>query len=343
MNFEKELVTAMSGIVGIQKFLVGLPDRETVGQQIMKSANFQAFRDNKSDLFRLETKTAITSSGAINDPLVPSMKPPIDPGVRRALSVRDLLVEFPTGEAAIELPIKTAVTNNAGAQVGGSPEQRENVSLGQSSYTFENSFLPVQTYGHHVTTSKQVYADAGAFDAFIQGEMRHGLGLSIQDGLLNGTGTTGTLTGLIAGASAYVSSSSPNYTNEIDILRDAIRQVEVADFSPTAIVLNPADWFQVDIRKVGSSNDGYVVGVPRGLAERKIWGLPVVVTNSIAAGTFLTGDFERAGALFVRQGATVEIGRHDANNFTKNLVTVRAEERLAWVTTNSAAMVTGSL
>jgi HK97 family phage major capsid protein len=66
-------------------------------------------------------------------------------------------------------------------------------------------------------------------------------------------------------------------------------------------------------------------------------------TNTIASGTFLVADFQRAGALFVRQGATVQIARSDDTNFQENMLTIKATERLAWVTTNALAMVTGSL
>ena len=55
------------------------------------------------------------------------------------------------------------------------------------------------------------------------------------------------------------------------------------------------------------------------------------------------GDFHRAAILFSRQEAVIEIARHDANNFTKNMLTVKATERLALVVTNPLALVKGSL
>lgn len=339
---EEKLVAAMSGLVGIQQFIVGLPSRETPAQQILKSAPYQEFVKNNGDNVRIELKTAITSTGLMNDPLVPTMKPPIDPGTRRVLSVRDLLVSFPTLNGAIEMPIKTGATNNAGPQVGNSPLQRENVALGESSYTFTNSFLPILDVGHFARVSTQVFTDAGTLDGFIQGEMAHGVQLATENQLLNGDGSTGQLTGLLAGATAYTP-TSPNMVNPIDILRHAILQVQLADFTPEAIILNPGDWYDIDTRKAGSGNDQYSGGAPRSMNSTRVWGLPVYVTNSIASGTFLLGDFSRSGGLFVRQGATVEISRHDASNFREGLLTIRAQERLAWVTTNAAALVKGAL
>lgn len=336
---ESKLVTAMSGLVSIQKYLVGLPGRETIGQQILKSANFAAFTAGKSDNARVEIKTAITSTGLVSDPLVPAMKPPIDAGVRRTLTVRDLLRSFPTENGAIEMPVKSASTNNAGPQAVGSPQVRENVALGESAYTFTDIFMPVQTLGHFVPCSKQIFEDAGTLDGFIQGELAYGLQLAVEDQLVNGNGSTGHLTGLLDGATA-LTLRSPLLTGEADKIRDAMRQIAVADFTPTAILLNPADWYDLDTRKASGV---YTGGDPRLIVSATLWGLPVIETNSIASGTFLVGDFQRAGALFVRRGATVEVGRHDASNFQKNMLTLRATERLAWVTTNATALVKGSL
>jgi HK97 family phage major capsid protein len=277
MNTEDKLVQAMTGLVGIQQYLVGLPDRETVGDQILKSNSFEKFKDGGSDMANIELKTAITSTGTINDPLVPSMKPPIDAGVRRNLTVRDLLRSFPTTNGAIEMPVKSAATNNAAPQVGESPLQRENTAMGESAHTFTNTFMPVQTIGHFVPASTQIFEDAGTLDGFIQGELSYGLQLAIEDQLLNGTGTTGTLTGLLTGATAYTL-RSPNLTGEADVIRDAMRQVCAADFRPTAILLNPADWYDLDTNKASASDDTYTAGGPRLMDTPRLWGLPVVET-----------------------------------------------------------------
>ncbi|PJN93020.1 phage major capsid protein, partial [Amaricoccus sp. HAR-UPW-R2A-40] len=44
---------------------------------------------------------------------------------------------------------------------------------------------------------------------------------------------------------------------------------------------------------------------------------------------FLTGAFQLGAQIFDREEATVEISTEDSDNFRKNLVTIRAEERLA--------------
>jgi HK97 family phage major capsid protein len=56
---------------------------------------------------------------------------------------------------------------------------------------------------------------------------------------------------------------------------------------------------------------------------------------------FLVGSFGLSAQLFDRQDAVVEISTEDADNWTKNLVTIRAEERLTLIVTRPAGLIYG--
>ena len=58
---------------------------------------------------------------------------------------------------------------------------------------------------------------------------------------------------------------------------------------------------------------------------------------------FLIGAFDLAAQIFDRQDATVEVSTEDADNFQKNKVTIRAEERLALAVYRPEALVYGDL
>ena len=93
--------------------------------------------------------------------------------------------------------------------------------------------------------------------------------------------------------------------------------------------MNPQDWYDVDVRKVGSSDDRYVVGNPREMSVARLWGIPVVVTNSLTSGQVVVGNFGLGAEIKDRQAASVELSLEDSTNFQKNMVTIRAEERIA--------------
>lgn len=324
-------------ITGLENIVAGRAERKSIAEQILQSEQFAQFRESKSDSISIELKTAITSTGLQNDPLVGSAKPFIDAGVRRRLNIRDLIPSYPTTNGAIELPRKSAQTNNAGPQRAGSPLLRENVTKPESAFTFESSYVPVATFAHFVPVSAQIFEDQGQLNGFIQGELAHGLQVAIEHSILNGDSTVGTLDGLVAAAAAYTT-RSPLVSGKTKIIRDALRQCAAADYTPSAIILHPTDWRLIDD---ALSGDGAV----RTMDAPRLWGLPVVESNAITAGTFLCGDFANAAALFVRQASRVLISRFDNMNFQKNMVTIRAEERLALVPTNAGAgaLIKGSL
>jgi HK97 family phage major capsid protein len=54
-----------------------------------------------------------------------------------------------------------------------------------------------------------------------------------------------------------------------------------------------------------------------------------VVTTAISAGTALVGAFQIGAQIFRRQGISVDMTNSNEDDFRKNLVAIRAEERLA--------------
>ena len=63
----------------------------------------------------------------------------------------------------------------------------------------------------------------------------------------------------------------------------------------------------------------------------------------MAADTFQVGRFSEAYMVYNREGVVVEMSDSDGDNFTKNLITLRAERRLALATEKPAAVRGGDL
>jgi HK97 family phage major capsid protein len=72
-----------------------------------------------------------------------------------------------------------------------------------------------------------------------------------------------------------------------------------------------------------------------------LWGLPVAQCFSMSAGEFLVGAFKLAATLFDREEAQILVSNEDNDNFTRNMVTVLAEERLALAVSRPAAIIHG--
>lgn len=87
----------------------------------------------------------------------------------------------------------------------------------------------------------------------------------------------------------------------------------------------------------------YIIGDPQGTVAPRLWGLPVVASIAMSAGTFLTGAFKYGAQIFDRMAIEVMISTENADDFEKNMISIRAEERLALVVKRPAAFITGSL
>ena len=87
----------------------------------------------------------------------------------------------------------------------------------------------------------------------------------------------------------------------------------------------------------------YIIGDPQGTIAPRLWGLPVVASLAMNAGTFLTGAFKYGAQIFDRMTIEVAISTENVDNFQTNMITIRAEERLALVVKRPAAFIAGSL
>jgi HK97 family phage major capsid protein len=321
---------------------------ESLGRIVTKDAGFQAMAERRAGTARIEIKTAIinTYPASSVQPLVQGDRlSGIHTVPNRRLTIKDILPVGTTASNLVEFTRENAFTNAAAPQRNAdSPTLTaiENVTKAESAITFTLATTPVVTLAHFIPVSKQVIADSPQLEAYVNGRLLYGLLLKEETQILLGDNESGEYNGVQTQATAYTQ-ESPNLTNEIDIIRDAITQAQVAEYSPNFLVLNPADWDSVQRRKVGSSDDRYVYGDPNmSWLATPLWGLTPIITNSQTAGTFLLGD-SNGCMVFDRQQAAVEISFEDSVNFQKNMATIRAELRGCVAVFRTEAFITGSL
>jgi HK97 family phage major capsid protein len=120
-----------------------------------------------------------------------------------------------------------------------------------------------------------------------------------------------------------------------------IQQAVAKELTPTFVVLNPVDWGGMRLTK--DSLGRYILGDPQANVLPNLFGRVVVETTSIVAGTFLLGTGDPVGSeIRDRMETQIEISTQHADYFTKNLVAIRGEKRLALVVKRPKAFLTGS-
>jgi len=111
------------------------------------------------------------------------------------------------------------------------------------------------------------------------------------------------------------------------------------------IVINPVDYQTFRLKKdanlqyYGGGFFAAEYGNGTLTAQPPLWGMRTVVTPAITAGTVLVGAFSQAATVYRKGGVRVESTNSHASDFTSNLVTVRAEERIALAVRRPAGFV----
>jgi HK97 family phage major capsid protein len=312
---------------------------ETAGEMLVKSDSFKAMQEGRSKFARIEMKAAIVNATGASQPLVAADRlVGIVKNPDRILTIRDALPVGRTSSNLVEFTRENVYTNSAGPQYD-SPAF-ENVLKNESGITFTLASAAVVTLAHFIPVSRQVLDDAPQLESYVNSRLAFGLKLEEEDQLLNGLGTSGNISGLLASGNNVAYNRAATGDTKLDALRRAITQAQLSEFMADTIVLNPADWEEIELLK--ATDNQYVWSNPVAMAGPQIWGKRVIPTNSITAGTFLVGAFSMGAQVWDRQDAAVQISYEDGDNFRKNMATLLAEERLALTVYRPAAFVKGS-
>lgn len=323
----------------------GEDEQKTLGQLVIDSDAYKAGNltgssraSIKVSADRAAITTANTTVGAGRSPgtsLVPGSRVPGIFGLpERQMTIRDLLLPGQTASNNVEYVKETGYTNNA-AMVA------ETTAKPYSDLTFDMASAPVRTLAHLFKASRQILDDAPALRSYIDGRARYGLRFVEENQLLNGSGTGQNIAGLVPQATAFAPAFTPSAVTGIDRLRLAVLQVVLAEYPATAFVLNPIDWAKIELTKDAGGN--YIIGNPQGSLTPTLWNLPVVSTQAMASGQFLTGAFSYAAQIFDRMDIEVLLSSENVDDFEKNMFTIRAEERLALAVYRPEAFVTGAV
>jgi HK97 family phage major capsid protein len=313
---------------------------ETLGQMVIKSNAFKEYAQGSTSKMKVQANTIIGQEGSPlenSDTLVaPQRLAGIIPGSFRLLRIRDILPQGTTNSNAVEYVRELAFTNDAA-------ETNEGVTKPESDITFELVTTPVKTIAHWLKSSKQVLDDAPALQSYIDTRLRYGVEYRIDAQILNGNGTNPNISGLTDSGN-YTAFTAVTGENALDSINRAIYAVYAADYAPTAIVMNPADWGAIERLKVNAgTDDRYIVGNPTGILGPMLWGLPVIVSNAMTQGNFMVAAFDIAAQVWNRSGVVVEMFEQDEDNVQKNLLTIRAEARLAVAVYRPASIQYGGL
>ncbi len=310
---------------------------QSVGQQFVSAEVMKDIRSSLEGNKRISVpvKAALTTVDVPGQIVAPQRLPGIDTAPKQRLFIRDLIAPGRTQSNTIYYVQQTGFTNKASVVP-------ENTTKPYSDIEFAEKTTAVRTIAHMFKASKQILDDFAQLQSTVDAEMRYGLSYVEEQEILFGDGTGAHLAGIIPQAKPFSAAFAVQNETGIDILRLAMLQAQLARFPASGHVLHFTDWAKIELSK--DTLGRYILANPSQLTTPTLWGLPVVATEAAQfLGKFLTGAFNSGAQIFDREEANVVVSSENADDFEKNMISIRCEERLALAVYRPEAFVYGSL
>ena len=315
------------------------PVAKSVGEQFVDGMKAQAPHAAPGTRFAasVDAKATITQAGGGIGTVIPQYQPGVVPLLFRRLTVSDLLPQGTTSSPSIIYVQETAVTNSAATVAEGAAKPQSDITTAQVTEV-------VRKIATTAKISDEMVNDAGYIQSYVNGRLVLFVQLAEEDQLLNGNGTAPNLRGILNRSGLTAAQALSTDTRPDAIFKEVTKIRTGAFLDPDAVVLHPTDWQSIRLSK--DSNGQYYAGGPFGFAAYgnpaqtvgdtsnlsaggdTLWGLRVVVTPAISQGTALVGAFQLSAQVYRREGIRVEATNSNEDDFLKNLVAIRVEERL---------------
>lgn len=321
---------------------------KTLGEQFTSSKEFQgAVSQFKSGGGRFSTGSVALGmkgtllegagggGGAIAD-TVPQVVPGVVDKLFQRLTFANLLLSGQASGASIRYVIEGTATSGAAgvAEAGVKPQSVLGLSTADE---------PIKKIATVLKVSDEMVEDAPAIQSYINGRLTLFVMIEEERQLLRGTSGGNEVQGLLTSRSVPVYAGGTAAGTKAVQLFKAMNGLRGSAFlEPEWIVMHPSDW--QDIRLATDTAGQFFgggpflgpYGGPQGPvgatgqitgAQDQIWGKMVYVTGVIGAGTAIIGTSASA-QVWRRGGLSVEASNSNEDDFVRNLIAIRAEERL---------------
>jgi len=326
-EMRRTLPTGGGGVKSLAEHLAAAPELK----------QFVAGNCRGKAVIHLDGKS-ISNLGYSDGAILPSARlPGIQGPPAPRLRVRDLVPRYRVEQGQVEFLRELSFSNAA------SPAA-ETSSKAESDLALAAAVVQAVTIAHWIAASRQALEDLSVLRSYVDLRLTQGL-LDAEDSeLLIGSGTGGHINGLVTQAETY-SGGYQSGDTYIDKINRVIADLESNGFDPDAVILHPSDWrAMVSIKtNTGGANTGeYVLASPTTGAPASLWGCKVALTRAMPAGQFLVGQFAGSATVFEKLPLQIELSTEHGDFFIRNMVAVRAEERIALAVFRPAAFRYGS-
>jgi HK97 family phage major capsid protein len=324
LDIEKAIAKMEGKMEAMSEKAINNPQiNKTIGEQLTKTfeGNVDALKAGKG--FDLEVKAPTTLAGDYTGQIALSQ---LDPGVNRIARPR-LLLQQVVSRGTTNSMFVTYIQQTAKADGAFIAEGTEKTEY---ELKYQEVSKQVKKVASIIKISKEMLTDLPFMQSEVNNDLMLGVENAIENQLLNGTGLTVNLEGILANATLFTAGTFAGTVinaNLADVIRVAVANIQLANFNATHVVLNPVDVAKLQLIKTTAGEYTYPMFYmdPR-TAEVRIAELAIVSTNYMTAGTFLVGDMSKDN-LRMRETMNLQMG-YVNDDFKNNLVSILCEARL---------------
>ena len=276
--------------------------------------------NNLAEPYSVGTVGGVSDQGFVEDPKV-------------VLNIENLFAHAPIADNTF-LYMPLTVTGNASFIAEGAEKP-------ETTFKVDAKTGQVKTIATWTKVSEQLFADKSQLINILDNNLTHAVDVTVQNQLISGDGLGENLGGISkAGNFTDYATGSGTATNTVDLLRNVAFKMRGANIDNLSIVLNWSDWSA--LLGLKSTTNEYLINGILDPVKQTIYGIPVVLSSAMTAGKFAMGNFKMGGIVFDKTAMALEIDR-TGDDFTKNLITIRAERRLGFAVVQPKAICYGAL
>lgn len=197
--------------------------------------------------------------------------------------------------------------------------------------------VAIRKLAHYTDVTTEALADYANFEQVVRDELTAGLVNVENVQLLSGSGTAPAIRGLLNVTGIQVYAPAAAEERYLSILRGiTMLRTGTSYTEPDVILLHPSDMEKVLTAK--DTTNGLIVSPnPSGAAASSLWGVPIVVTTGLTAGTGIVANLAEGSVVFSREAPRIMVDPYSQS--ANNLVRFICEERIALGSPRPSAVV----
>lgn len=238
---------------------------------------------------------------------------------QRPIQVIDLIPGNTTNQSAVVYMEESTFTNNA-------TEESEGGEYGEAALALTEVSSPVRKIAVYLPVTDEQLEDVSSVQAYINNRLTFMLRQRLDSQIMVGDGTAPNISGIDDRSGLQTQAKGADPTP--DAIYKAMTKVRVTGrATPTAVVVHSNDWQEV--RLLRTADGMYIWGNPSESGPQMIWGLPVVLCESITEGNAYVGDYAMHSQLSIRRNVTIKVSDSHSDFFIKGKQAIRADMRVS--------------